>query len=58
MVAVLLAGMEVTAGGCADIGTTPEVHVTVISNERGAGETAMETSPGMRLPEATLKTDR
>ena len=49
-----MAGMEVTAGGCADIGTTPEVHVT----ERGAGETVMKTSPGMHLPEATLETDR
>ena len=57
-VAVLMAGTEVTACGCVEIGTTPEVHVAVISNEGGTGETAMETSPGMRLPEATLATDR
>ena len=56
MVAVLMAGMGVTAGGCADIGSTPEVHLTVISNERGAREDAMETFPGMCLPEATLET--
>ena len=52
-----MVGMEVTAGGCADIGSTPEVHVTVISNERGAREIAMETFPGMCLPEATPETD-
>ena len=32
------------------IGTTPEVHVTVISNEGGTGDIVMETSPGIRLP--------
>ena len=57
-VAVLMAGTEVTTGGCVDIGTTPVVHVTVISTEGGTGDTVMETSPGMRLPEATLATER
>ena len=46
MVAVLMAGTEVTIGGCVDIGTTPVLHVTIISTEEGTGETVMETFPG------------
>ena len=53
-----MAGTVVTAGGCVGIGTTPEAHVIVISNEGGTGEIVMETSPGIRLPGGTRATDR
>ena len=54
----LMAGTIVTAGGCVGIGTTPEVHVTVISNEGGTGEIVMETSLGIHLPGGTRPMDR
>ena len=52
-----MAGLEVTAGGTAVV-ATPEVHIIVVSNERGAREIAVETFPGMRLPEAARATGR
>ena len=57
-VAVLMVRSEVTAGGYTDVVATPEIHIAVISNERGARKIAVEAFPGMHLPEATRTTGR